>query len=89
MSSTKHYLAFDFGAESGRAIVGTFDGDRLTLSEVHRFPNTPVRLPSAMHWNVLQLWQEIKHGIGQALDVTAGELTSIGIDTWGVDFGLL
>ncbi|MCB0188110.1 MAG: rhamnulokinase, partial [Caldilineaceae bacterium] len=89
MSSTKQYLAFDFGAESGRAMIGTFDGDHLTLAEVHRFPNTPVRLPGAMHWNILQLWQEIKHGIGQALHHSNGALSSVGIDTWGVDFGLL
>lgn len=89
MSNTKEYLAFDFGAESGRAMLGRYDGDRLTLAEVHRFPNTPVRLPGVIHWNILQLWQEIKHGISQAIDSAAGPLTSIGIDTWGVDFALL
>lgn len=89
MSSTREYLAFDFGAESGRAIVGKYDGERLTLTEVHRFPNTPVRLPGVIHWNILQLWQEIKQGIGAAVAQSEPPLTSIGIDTWGVDFGLL
>jgi len=89
MSSTKQYLAFDIGAESGRAIIGKFDSGRLTLAEVHRFLNRPVRLPDVMHWNVLQLWQEIKHGIAQAVSHGDGPLTSVGIDTWGVDFGLL
>ncbi len=89
MSSTKQYLAFDFGAESGRAMIGDFDGNGLTLTEVHRFPNNPVRLPGAIHWNVLQLWQEIKHGIERTHHTLGHAPTSIGIDTWGVDFALL
>lgn len=89
MSSTKNYLAFDFGAESGRAILGTFDGDRLALAEVHRFLNTPVRLPGVLHWNILQLWQEIKNGIERSVRSSSGAPASIGIDTWGIDFGLL
>jgi rhamnulokinase len=89
MTATQNFLAFDFGAESGRALLGAFDGDRLTLADVHRFPNTPVRLPTGLHWNVLQLWQEIKQGIGLAGKTLGSAPTSIGIDTWGVDFGLL
>lgn len=89
MTATQNFLAFDFGAESGRALLGVFDGDRLTLAAVHRFPNTPVRLPTGLHWNVLQLWQEIKQGIGLAGKALGGAPTSVGIDTWGVDFGLL
>ena len=89
MSSTKNYLAFDFGAESGRAIMGNFDGDRLALAEVHRFLNTPVRLPGVLHWNILQLWQEIKNGIERGVRSSGGAPASIGIDTWGIDFGLL
>ena len=82
-------LAFDLGAESGRALLGRFDGDRLTLADVHRFPNTPVRLPGGLHWNVLQLWQEIKHGIALAHQQAGARLSSVGLDTWGVDFALL
>lgn len=89
MHSTKNYLGFDFGAESGRAMVGQFDGARLSLTEAHRFPNTPVRLPRTLHWNVLQLWQEIKTGIERTVRTLNGPPASIGIDTWGVDFGLL
>jgi len=89
MRSRKNYLAFDFGAESGRAMMGTLVDDQLTLTEVHRFPNTPIRLPAAMHWNILQLWQEIKRGIEQATRTLGEAPTSIGVDTWGVDFGLL
>lgn len=89
MTATQNFLAFDLGAESGRALLGAFDGNRLTLADVHRFPNIPVRLPTGLHWNVLQLWQEIKQGIALASKTLGGTPTSIGIDTWGVDFGLL
>jgi rhamnulokinase len=87
--SALNLLAFDLGAESGRAILGHLDGERLRLSDLHRFPNGPVRLPDGLHWDVLRLWSEIKHGISLALREIGQDLASIGIDTWGVDFGLL
>ena len=80
-------LAFDFGASSGRAILGTFDGEKITLSEVHRFSNDPVDVRGTTYWDVLRLFHEIKQGIVQAK--LAGGFDCIGIDTWGVDFGLL
>lgn len=82
------YLAVDLGAESGRAIVATLDGDRLTLNEVHRFGNGPVRLPDGIHWDVLRLWSEIKTGIAAAIK-GGGNPAGIGLDAWGVDFALL
>lgn len=89
MTTTQNFLAFDLGAESGRALLGVFDGARLSLADVHRFPNTPIRLPTGLHWNVLQLWQELKHGIALAGKTLGSAPTSVGLDTWGVDFGLL
>lgn len=89
MATTQDLLAFDLGAESGRALLGRFDGNRLTLSAIHRFPNHPVRLPDALHWDVLGLWAEIKQGIALARQRSGANLSSIGLDTWGVDFGLL
>jgi rhamnulokinase len=83
------FLALDLGAESGRALVGQFDGQRLRLSEVHRFPNGPVCLPDGLHWDVLRLWSEIRCGITLAAQECEAELASVGLDTWGVDFGLL
>lgn len=80
-------LAFDFGASSGRAIIGTFDGGKLSLREVHRFSNDPVSFNGTVYWDVLRLFHEIKQGILKAK--AAGGFDSIGIDTWGVDFGLL
>jgi rhamnulokinase len=87
--STLNMLALDLGAESGRAMLGRFDGKRLRLTEVHRFPNVPVRLPDGLHWDVLRLWSEVKRGIALGTRESAAELSSIGIDTWAVDFGLL
>jgi rhamnulokinase len=84
-----HYLAFDFGAESGRAMLGTLSGGRLTMEEIHRFPNTPVRVMGALYWDTLRLWHEIQHGIAIAVRERRIALDGIGIDTWGVDYGLL
>ena len=83
----KKVLAFDFGASSGRAIIGSFDGEKITLKEVHRFTNDPVALGGTLYWDVLRLFYEIKQGIVKAK--IAGGFDSIGIDTWGVDFGLI
>ncbi len=88
MSKTLSLLALDLGAESGRTMLGQFDGQRLWLTQIHRFPNGPVRLPDGLHWDVLRLWSEIKHGLALAAREHKG-LAGIGLDTWGVDFGLL
>jgi rhamnulokinase len=80
-------LAFDLGAESGRAILGTFVDGRLTLEVLHRFPNSGVRVGDHLYWDVLRLWTEIKEGL--RLAAGHGPLASIGVDTWGVDFALL
>ena len=83
----KRVLAFDFGASSGRAIIGHFDGENIRLEEVHRFSNDPVSVNGTLYWDVLRLFFEIKQGLTKAK--LAGGFDSIGIDTWGVDFGLL
>ncbi|MGD2143833.1 MAG: rhamnulokinase family protein [Anaerolineae bacterium] len=89
MSGQPHYLAFDLGAESGRAILAGFDGDGIQLSDVHRFSNGPVYLPDGIHWDVLHLWAEMNRGLGLAVEECGAGLTSLGVDTWAVDFGLL
>ena len=83
------YLAFDFGAESGRAILGNISDGRLALEEIHRFPNTPVRLPTGLYWDTLRLFHEIRHGLAICAREKSKQLDGIGIDTWGVDFALL
>lgn len=84
----KNYLAIDLGAESGRTILGTLAAEKLVLSEIHRFPNQPVRLPGGFHWDILRLWAEVKAGIAKAVK-SGVKLDSLGIDAWGVDFALL
>ena len=88
MALAHTYLAIDLGAESGRAMLGAFDGERLTLSELHRFGNGPVRLPDGLHWDVLRLWSEIQDSLVRAAHVEQPP-ASMGLDTWGVDFALL
>ncbi|MGO4881050.1 MAG: rhamnulokinase [Bryobacteraceae bacterium] len=84
-----HYLAFDLGAESGRAMLGTLDGGRLAIEELHRFPNMPVRVFDALYWDTLRLWHEVQRGLAIAGRERKLRLNGIGIDTWGVDFALL
>jgi rhamnulokinase len=88
MGDPRNYLALDLGAESGRAMLAALDGGRLALTELHRFANEPVRLPDGLHWDMLRLWAEIKTALGLAAR-RVGPPASVGIDTWGVDFGLL
>ncbi len=83
------FLAIDLGAETGRAMLGTLEGGRLTLEELHRFPNTPVRLPTGLYWDTLRLFHEIRHALLICGRERKLALDGIGIDTWGVDFGLL
>lgn len=88
MNATYKFLALDLGAESGRGVVGLFDGNTIQLEEVHRFPNGPVRVGDSLYWDVLRQWQEVQHAM-RAASQKHGTLASIGVDTWGVDFGLL
>jgi sugar (pentulose or hexulose) kinase len=87
--SALNMLAFDYGAGSGRALLGLFDGDRLSLEEIHRLPNGPIELRGSDFWNILALYGELQKGIGSYVRTRGNRLSSIGIDTWGVDFGLL
>lgn len=83
------YLAFDLGAESGRAMLGSLEDGALRLGQLHRFPNSPVRVFSALYWDALRLFHEICHGLAAAGRELRLEIDGIGIDTWGVDFALL
>jgi len=85
----KNYLAIDLGAESGRAILGSLSGNSITLEELHRFANTPVRVPTGLYWDTFRLFHEIRQGLTVAGRDRKLLLEGIGVDTWGVDFGLL
>jgi rhamnulokinase len=84
----RSYLALDLGAESGRAMIAHLTSGKVALAELHRFANTPVRLPTGLYWDTLRLFHEMCEGI-RAAAKTVETLDGIAVDTWGVDFGLL
>ena len=88
MGTTHGFLAFDLGAESGRGVLGHFDGKQFKLEEIHRFPNGSVRVLDSLHWDVLRLWNEMKAALSMCAQKNI-DLSGIGLDTWGVDFALL
>src|SRR6202165_4371819 len=77
-------VAIDIGAESGRVVAADFNGDRLSLDEVRRFPNVPLQRAGSLQWDADKIREDVLAGL-----VGAGDFQSVGIDTWGVDFGLL
>ena len=89
MKSSVNFLAVDLGAASGRILLGQWDGERIGLNELHRFPNGPVTIQDHQHWDVLRLWTEIKAGIARYAQQNSSHLLGIGVDTWGVDYALL
>jgi rhamnulokinase len=82
-------IAVDCGAESGRVIVGTIADGRIALDVIHRFPNGPVNIDGTLRWDLPALFAEIKRGLAEAFKRHGGEILSIGVDTWGVDYALL
>ena len=85
----KAYLAVDMGASSGRHVVGRFDGRKITLEEVYRFENGAVDVGGSLHWDLLGQWSHVLAGLRTAGARVDDRIESIGVDTWGVDFGLL
>lgn len=82
---TKNVLAFDLGASSGRGMLARFDGEKITLEEVHRFPHNFSMLNGHAYWNLLHLMDEMKNGLRKS----GKDLSGVGFDTWGVDCGFL
>lgn len=89
MTDSKTYLAVDLGAGSGRVLAGIWDHDQLTLEEIHRFENSPLQLPDGDHWDLPALYGNILLGLKKAAERFGPSIQSLGIDTWGVDYGLL
>jgi len=85
-SRRKPYLALDFGAQSGRALLAHLQAGILTTEEVHRFANEPVEYGGSLHWDVPRLWFEVRNALSRLGEV---ELAGIGVDAWGVDYALL
>ncbi len=87
--SHQTYLAVDLGAGSGRVVAGHFDGRKLQLEDQNRFPNQGVQLPTGWHWNITELFSNIKNGIAAAAKTHGDKVVSVAVDTWGVDYGLI
>lgn len=88
MDKTKNFLALDYGASNGKAIIGKFDGKKIKLEEIHRFDNLSVYANGTLYWDILRLYSELKKGLAAAFKENSG-IASVGIDTWGCDFALL
>src|SRR5213080_2958515 len=86
VTQKKPYLAFDLGAESGRAVWAHLHAGVITTQDVHRFANEPVEYGSGLRWDVLRLWFEIRKTLSRLEDSALG---GIGVDAWGVDYALL
>jgi plasmid maintenance system killer protein len=89
MQHSPVFLAFDLGAESGRLMAGHLQDNHWTMEEIHRFRNGPVPVGNHLHWDILRLWDEMQTGLAKAGSRYGKDLASLGVDTWGVDFGLL
>src|SRR6266545_4422689 len=96
MSQAASYAAVDLGASGGRVVVGRVGPGTLELTEAHRFPNVPVRLPDGLHWDVLRLYREVLDGLraaaagaGSLPPTSPAAIASVAVDSWGVDYGLL
>ena len=89
MKHTANFVAADLGASSGRLMIGQWNGRSFTLDELHRFPNSGVRVADSLHWDVLGIWSEIQNGLIKYRMTFTGAPAAIGVDAWGVDFALL
>jgi rhamnulokinase len=85
---SKRYIVTDFGASNGRVVVAHYDGRKFVLEEVHRFLNAPVQAAGSLYWDVLRMYSELKTGI-QAAVSRYPRIESLGIDSWGIDFGFI
>lgn len=89
MSATANFLAADLGASNGRVLLGRWDGSRFDLEALHRFENGPTNVLGRLYWDALSLWREVKNGMMRYAATSSAPIAGIGIDTWGVDYGLL
>ena len=85
----RNLLAFDLGASNGRAMLARFDGAQMSLTELHRFDNVMLESDGAHHWDAAYLTQQLKRGFLACEAEANGQIDCFGIDTWGVDFGLI
>lgn len=89
MGKIRNLIAFDLGASNGRAILGRFDGEKITMHELHRFENNYIEMNGVYYWDTPYLFNQLKKGLLAFKQGDYGDLDAFGIDTWGVDYGLL
>jgi len=86
---SKNYIAIDLGASSGRVMLSSITSYKLSIEECYRFPNEPIEQDGSLRWDFEKLFSEIKTGIAAAVKKCGGNIESIGVDSWGVDFGFI
>jgi rhamnulokinase len=89
MKSAVRFVAVDLGASSGRVMTGEWDGRRFSMEELHRFANGGISVGSSLYWDVLNIWSQMQEGLARYRLHFPGSPESVGVDAWGVDFGLL
>ena len=89
MQTVASFLGVDLGASSGRVIAGHWDDGQLRLEELHRFPNVAVRVADHIYWDVLNIWHGVLDGFRHFRTLHRTSPTAVGVDAWGIDFGLL
>ena len=89
MEERKQYIGVDLGAASGRVMLGSVSAEKLELEEIYRFGNGPLEADGSLRWDLPKLFADVKEGIRRAIKQSDGEISGIGVDSWGVDFGLL
>ncbi|MFI3313486.1 MAG: FGGY family carbohydrate kinase, partial [Eubacteriales bacterium] len=89
MNNPLNLLAFDMGASNGRGILGKFDGKKIIMEELHRFENNYIDVNGVLYWDIFHLFQQLKNSLTCFKTGGHGDLASFGVDTWGVDYGLL
>lgn len=87
--SSGTFIAIDLGAASGRVMISKLNKNKLNLQEIYRFPNKGIPIGYSLYWDILHLWDEITYGLALTSEICQQPIQSIGLDTWGVDFGLL
>ncbi|MFI3312549.1 MAG: rhamnulokinase family protein [Eubacteriales bacterium] len=89
MNKPMNLLGFDLGASNGRAILGKFDGEKIVMEELHRFENNYIDVHGTLYWDILNLYRQLEEGFHTFRRLGCGALSAFGIDSWGVDYGLL
>src|SRR3989339_1152158 len=85
----KKYIAVDLGAESGRVMLGIITDGKLDLQQIHRFADGPINQDNSLRWDFKKLFSDITDGIAKAVKTAGGNVAGIGVDSWGVDYGLI